>query len=53
MELGSKESLASTYDNLEAIFKPILVFTYETYDKNKQISGKRGKSRVKYQCLGR
>ena len=39
MELGSKKSLASTYDNVEAIFKPILIFIYETYDKINRFQG--------------
>ena len=29
MALGSKNSLASTYDNVEAIFKLILIFIRE------------------------
>ena len=33
MELRSKNSLASTYDNVEAIFKRILILISETYDK--------------------
>ena len=39
-ELGSKNSLASTYDNdLEAIFKRILIFISETFDKINRIQG--------------
>ena len=32
MELGSKNSLAGTYDNVKAIFKRILIFISETID---------------------
>ena len=32
MEPGSKTSLASTYDNVEAICKQILIFPSDTYD---------------------
>ena len=33
MKLRSKNSLASTYDNVEAIFKRILIFISEIFDK--------------------
>ena len=33
MELGSKNSLASTYDNEDVIFKRILIFFNGTFDK--------------------
>ena len=32
MESGSKTSLASTYDNVEAICKRILIFLSDTFD---------------------
>ena len=32
MELGSQNSLAGTYDNVEAILKRILIFISETFD---------------------
>ena len=39
MELGSKSSLASTYDNEEAIFKRILIFISETFDQITRFQG--------------
>ena len=39
MGLGSKTLLASTYDNVEAIFKRILIFISETFDKIKRFQG--------------
>ena len=33
MELGSKKSLTSTYDNVEALFKRILILIRETFNK--------------------
>ena len=43
MELGSKKSLASTYDNVEAIFKRILIFISETFDKINIFQGSEAK----------
>ena len=34
MESESKTSLASTWDNVEAIFKRVIHFVSETFDKN-------------------
>ena len=34
MELESRTSLASTWDNVEPILKRILIFVSETFDKN-------------------
>ena len=44
MELGSKNSLASTYDNVEATFKRILIFIRKTFDKVNRFQ--RNESRV-------
>ena len=39
MEMGRKNLLASTYDNVEAIFKQILIFISETFDKINRFQG--------------
>ena len=39
MEFGSKNSLVSTYDNVEAIFKRILIFISETFDNINRFQG--------------
>ena len=43
MESGSKNSLASTYDNVEAIWKRILIFLSNTLDNINVFEGEEGK----------
>ena len=39
MELGGQNSLASTYDIVEAIFKRISIFISETFDQINRFQG--------------
>ena len=39
MEMGSKISTESTNDNVDAIFKRILIFINETFDKINRFQG--------------
>ena len=39
MKLGSKNSLSNIHDNVEAIFKQILIFISVTFDKINRFQG--------------
>ena len=45
MESGSKTSLASTYDNVEAICKRILIFLSNTFDNINIFQGDKANNR--------
>ena len=51
MESGSKNSLARTYDNVEAISKRILIFLSDTFDNINIFQGDEAKS-CKIQLIG-
>ena len=46
MELGSKNLLASTYDNVEATFKRILIFISEAFDKINRFHGRQESCKI-------